>query len=317
MPATDSGALDPNGSSVAYEKRTLWVAYDGLVDAFSADSSGSVTPEKSIGSIQWTSQNLGALPGIVDVAIAPDGTKYLLEQRDFAEGGRGWRLFAIAPGDTQQENVYGDDINFPIAVSLAGDGIMVHYSTPQGTHTIATFAYAASNSLPIRLFQSTNANNRVDGFAAGADGRLYVERPQGFDVYHPDANGFDPPERHITTDTPLQNGPQGFAVGPDNSIYVEDLTNALSSSHVMYVNVYPEGSGTIARRIGPLPTNYDALGHSPVIIVDSQNRLFVATNGQIYRFGPKANGNATPQRVFVDSTRIENPTAMAVGPRTL
>ena len=76
---------------------------------------------------------------------------------------------------------------------------------------------------------------------------------------------------------------------------------------------YAPGSGTVARRIGPLPADYTGFGF-PVITVDAQNRLYVATTGKIFRFGPSANGAATPQKVMIDPT-LGRPSAMAVGPR--
>ena len=105
---------------------------------------------------------------------------------------------------------------------------------------------------------------------------------------------------------------QEFAVAPNNSIYVVDLPGN-NSNPVMYVNAYPPGSGKVSRRIGPLPADYGGFGF-PVIAVDALNRLYVATNGQIYRFGPGAQGADAPQRLMTDSTQ-SRPKAMAVGPK--
>jgi hypothetical protein len=312
LPPSDPGALDPLGSSVGFEKGTLWVAYtEPLIRAFSANGNGAVTPLETLGSFAWPNSpgSIPGLPGTVDIAIAPDGTQWVLENKDFAEGGPGFRLFAVAPGDNQPENVYGDDVHSPFAVGLAGDGIMVGYYTSTGT-TIATYPYAASNAPPMRTFKSTTP---LLGFAEGNDGHLYVSRPNRVDVYLPTSTGCCPIRSialtglvgHVTVSA------QEFAVGPDNSIYETDLPGNLSNP-VMYVNVYAPGSGRVARRIGPLPANYNGLGF-PVITVDSKNRLFVATQGKIYRFGPTANRAATPQRVMIDPT-IGRAGAMAVGP---
>jgi hypothetical protein len=312
--ASDLGTRAPSGSTIVFEKRTLWVAYANQVNAFSTGGSGAVTPQQTLGSLPWYDSSgvpIPGSPGIVDVAVAPDGTRWVLENRDAFLGGPGWRLYAVAPGDTQPENTYGDDVNRPFALALGGDGPSVAYRSSDGTTTIATYAYAASNSAPVRTLHLTG---QVLGYAAGNDGHFYVARPNAFDVYRPIPNGWAL-VRSIPTTTPSGSvtiSSQEFAVGPDASLYVVDLPGS-SSNPVMYVNVYPRGSGTVARRIGPLPANYNGLGF-PVIAVDAANRLYVATNGQIHRFGPRANGAAQPQLVMTDSTPAR-PVALAVGPK--
>ncbi|GEM_PF-7121036 len=308
-PANDPGTTDPSGSSVAFEKATLWVGYQVQMNAFSTNGNGAVTPETTVGTF-WETSPAASVPGIVDVAVAPDGTRWVLENESFAFGSPGWHLYAVAPGANQPENTYGDTVNFPFAVGLAGDGIMVGYRDPNGVTTIATYPYGASNAPALRTFVSTGP---VLGFAEGIDDRLYVARPGSVDIYRPKSNGCCP-KRTIVTAGLLGHvtiNAREFAVGPDNSIYLVDLPGS-QSNPVMYVNVYAPGSGTPARRIGPLPANYGGLAF-PVITVDAKNRLFVATNGQIYRFGPNANGTDAPQRLMIDPT-LARPAAMAVGP---
>jgi hypothetical protein len=309
LPPSDSGSIDPSGSSVAFEKATLWVAYGGgPIKAFPTNGNGPVTAEKTLPSFRWS--QTPDIPGIVDVAIAPDGTQWVLENRSFALGGRGWRLFAVAPGDSQPENVYGDDVNYPFALGLAADGIMVGLSTANGD-TIATYPYAASNAPAMRTFTSTD---RILGFAESNDGHLYVSRPNRVDVYDATSTGCCPIRSialtglvgHVTVSA------QQFAVGPDNSIYETDLPGN-NANPVMYVNVYAPDSGAVARRIGPLPADYGGLGF-PVITVDAKNRLYVATTGRIYRFGPSMDGVTARQGGMIDTT-LGRPSAMAVGPR--
>ena len=308
----DPGTRAPSGSTVAYESASLWVSYDPpQVNAFSTNGNGPVTPAKTLPSFPWSNSPGAPVPGIVDIAIAPDGTQYLLENRSSTGGGPGWRLFAVAPGDNQPENTYGDDVDFPFAVGLGGDGIQVGYSDTNGVTTIATFAYAASNSPPIRTLQTTGT---VLGFAEATDGYLYVLRPNHVDVYDQFSNGSSPVRSinltgltgHVTINS------KQFAVGPNNSIYVVDLPGN-NANPVMYVNVYPQASGKVSRRIGPLPADYGGFGF-PVITVDALNRLYVATNGHLYRFGPGAQGADAPQRLMTDSTQAR-PRSMAVGPK--
>jgi hypothetical protein len=308
--SNDPGPRGPSGSTVAFQKATLWVGYQTQVNAFSTDGNGPVTPQKSLGSFSWPGSIAAPVPGIVDVAIAPDGTQWILENRSAATGGPGWRLFAVAPGDSQPENVYGDDVNMPFALGLGGDGVMVGYRGSNGVATIATYPYAANMAPPLRTFQSTS---QVLGFAEGGDGNIYVARPNRVDVYGPTSNGCCPIRSMVLNGLTGQVtiSPQEFAVGPNNSVYVTDLPGS-TANPVMYVNVYPPGSGKLSRRIGPLPANYNGLGF-PVITVDSLNRLYVTTSGQLYRFGAGAQGADAPQRVMTDSTQ-GRPTALAVGP---
>jgi len=191
---SDPGTRAPSGSTVAFQSVSLWVSYDPpQVNAFSTNGSGPVTPAKTLPSFPWSNSPGAPVPGIVDIAIAPDGTQYLLENRSATGGGPGWRLFAVAPGDNQPENTYGDDVDFPFAVGLGGDGIQVGYSDTNGVTTIATFAYAASNSPPIRTLQTTGT---VLGFAEATDGYLYVLRTNHVDVYDQYSNGCCPVAEH-------------------------------------------------------------------------------------------------------------------------
>jgi hypothetical protein len=303
-PASDPGTRAPSGSTVAFQNATLWIGYDDpRINTFSTDANGNVTPLKTTGPFLWTNSIGAPLPGVADVAIAPDGTEWILEKRDFVQGGFGWRLFAVAPGDTRPEYVNGDDVHKPAQLGLAGDGVMVSYYETSGATTIATYPYAISNAPAVRTFSSTS----VRSFAEGNDGKLYVSRAGGFDVYRPDATGCCP-VRSIETGTTVNQ----FAVGPTSSIYVADLPGS-PSNPVMYVNVYAPGSSRIARRIGPIPAEYNGFAF-PVIAVDANDRLYVATTGKIYRFGPNANGAATPQRVMNDPT-TSRPRTMAIGPK--
>ena len=311
--ATDPGMRDPSGSTVAFQDQTLWVAYDLTAHAFSTDANGTVTPLATLGPFEWTNPRTASIPAIVDVAIAPDGTQWELENRDFALGGTGWRLNAVARRATTSENVEGANTDYPFAVALAGDGVMVGFRSATSNATIATYPYGKSNVAPIRTWQTTAP---IISFASGNDGHFYVARTGGFDVYNPTSTGCCP-VRSITTDTPLAVGStHGFAVGPDNSIYVTNHPNGIAGP-TAYVDVYPPGSGHVARHIGPIPVHFDPLQSTgPVIAVDSKNRLYVATESRVYRFGPTANGAATPQRVFTDSASTgQQPVALAVGPR--
>ncbi|HEV2739428.1 MAG TPA: hypothetical protein VGU66_12665 [Candidatus Elarobacter sp.] len=308
--ANDPGTLTPSGNSVAFQKGSIWVGYHSQVNAFPADGNGAVTPTRKPGPFPWPHSI--SQPGVVDIAIAPGGTEWLLENRDFALGGPGWQLFAVAPGDTTPENSFIDQGDSPFALGLGGDGIMVGYhSTTSNLTTIATYPYAASNAPPVRTFQTTSA---VLGFAEGNDGLLYVMSPTNqVNVYLPTSTGCCPVRTinltgltgHVTISS------QEFTVGPNNSIYVTDLPGN-NANPVMYVNVYPPGSGKVGRRIGPIPADYGGSGF-PVIAVDAANRLFVATTGKIYRFGPTANGTDAPQRVITDPT-ADRPVAMSAGP---
>lgn len=301
----DSGLRDPDGSSVAFEKATLWVGYSNpSINVFSTDGNGAVTPLWTLGYISWT-PTATSIPAIEDVAIAPDGTQWILETRDFAMGGLGWRLFALARGSKTPEYVNGDDFHYPWGLGLAGDGVIVGLTDRSGTRTLVTYPYAVSNAPPTRVFQSTSA---IGAFAMGNDGNLYVGRSDGYDVYRPDSTGCCP-IRSVT----LGRNPGAFAVGPNNSVYVMDVPSNASTT-VMYVNVYAPGSATLLRRIGPLPTTNSPFGPTRVIAVDAANRLFVATNGHFYRFGPNANGAAQPQRLMTDPVTSSRTITMAIGP---
>lgn len=309
--ASDPGTRAPSGSNVEFAKDTVWLGYDFQINAFSTNGNGAVTPVHSGSAIPWSDQRAQPTPGIIDLALAYEGTQWILERRDYTAGGPGWRLFAVAPGQNEPENVFGDDTTSAFGVGLAGDGIMVGYrETNAPTTTIATYPYAASNAPPIRTFRTTK---KVVAFAEGYDGFLYVARSAGYEVFRPTSDGTSGLVRRVYTDAPLdpKDGQGSFAVGQDNSVYIVDLPGSYNNP-VMYVNVYLPGSGHVSRRIGPIPADYGGFGF-PRIAVDKLNRLYVATTGKIYRYGPKANGNATPGRVMTDSTQARVH-AIAIGP---
>ncbi len=310
--ASDAGVREPSGSTVVFEHSTLWVGYELGINAYPTEANGPVTALKHLGDIPWHFINGHAFPefpGIVDLAVAPDGTKWVLENYDAFMGGVGWRLFAIGPGDTTPENVEGDDTSYPISVALGDDGVFVASSSRDGrSWTIAEYPYGASNAQPIRSIQTTS---QVVGMAIGNEGHLYVARPSSVDVYGTTAGGCCP-LRSIAVPVGYV-GAHGFAVGPDTSIYVTELAGK-GPNPALYVNVYSSKSGALQRRIGPLPTSGNAFGF-PVITVDGRNRLYVATDGKIYRFGPRANGAVT-QPGWVDPAH-SRPHSMAVGPKQL
>lgn len=310
MSSASDAARVPEGTTVAFERNELWVAYRLRVDAFAtASANGAVTPGVTLAPAPWPGTTADT-PGIVDVAVAPDRTKWVLENRSFALGGQGWRLFAYAPGETRPENTYGSDTDTPIGLGLAGDSVMVSFVRTNGTWAIASYPYGANFPPALRTFTSPT---RLVAFAEGNDGRLYVARPDRVDVYRPNDTGCCP-LRSIPIALPASTGTHGFTVGPEGSIYAFDGPNGYAAPQVAYVNVYSPSTGALVRRIGPIPSAFDPLAPQPPIAVDANDRVYVATNGQIDRFGPRANGAATPQRVWTDTSANGQPVALAVGP---
>jgi hypothetical protein len=294
-PATNDGGTVPAGTSIVFERSTLWVAYPLRANAFPANTSGNATPAAVLGAWPWESG--GANPGFVDISIALDGTKWVLENRDFVFGGAGWRMFAYDRHSNIPENRYGNDTDTPMAVGLAGDGIMV-LAYAGGPYTITSYPYASNFPQPLRTFTSPT---RIVSFAEGNDSRLYVAREDRVDVYLPTSTGCCP-IRSVPVAVPNTTGTHGFALGPDNSIYVYAGPNTTAAaSQFGYVSVYDSTTGALLRKIGPFPATFDPLTTRSPIAVDSSNRLYVATNGQIMRFAADANGAATPQRVWTDA----------------
>lgn len=299
-----------DGGRTSVERATLWVGYELNLNAFSITGSGPIGPATGVGtSGKWFGGTVA--PSVAAVAVAPDGTRWVLE-RPFVWGGPEWQLYGYAPGASQPTYTIRDSTGtYAFALALGTDGVMVAYGDGNGGTTIATYPYAASGAHSIRTFHTTAP---VFGIAVRHLGDLYVARPSGVDIYAPTSTGCCPlrsiatptgPGHHVTI------GAQEFAVGPDGSVYIMDLPGN-NANPVMFVDVYSPDSGSPPRRIGPLPSSYVGF-HWPVITVDSQNRLYVATERKIYRFGPTANGADAPEAVTIDPTP-DNPVAMALGP---
>lgn len=295
---------EPPARAPSRADSTLWIAYNPVAKAYPADGNGSATAEEYFGSIKWPGTKTD-LPGIRGFVVAPNGFTWVLENHDYALGGSGWRLFAVAPDDVTIENVYGDDARSPFGLALGRDGVLVGTYGVDGLHTIATYPYAASNGPPIRTFQT---GGPLYGFTTGPDGRIYVPRANGYDIYDPASTGCCP-VKSVALDKPSAQ----LVVGPDNSVYSSEVPTNYAIN-AMYVNVYPLGSGTSARRIGPLPASFSPFGGGNLIAVDSTSHLYVAAGAKIYRFAPDANGAAQPERTMIDST-TDRPQIMTLGPK--
>lgn len=311
------GMLEVNGSTVAFERGTVWVGHGGIngsATEFSVNANGPVAPLRTFGGIPWIGDPV-AESNITDVAVAPDGTIWILMGNQGVFVSSKWRLVAFPPRAQNAtppniENTYDGD-GYPLALGLGGDGVMVMFNNHNDpTPTINTYPYAANDPAPIRTFHLPD--QRQSGFALGNNGRIYLARSDGFESYRPESDGSHPLE-HIVTAAPLQPlGRNGFAVGPDNSIFAIRYAGQ-QPNQTLFVDHYPRGSGTVNRSIGPLPLNPSPFATSPVITVDKKNRLYVWTFGKVYRFGPAANGNATPQRVIIDQT-TRRASSIAIGP---
>jgi hypothetical protein len=295
------GIVGVDGSTVAFQRGSLWATYEGEVIKLSVNGSGTVTPN----AIYYPLWPGNSDTSTIDSAVAPDGTLWILQSAQYyIFGSLTWRLVAYAPGETNSanyENVYHGPGNAK-ALALGGDGVMVEAEPPNydGPGVIYTYPYASNDPPPMRTFHKSAAH--ALGFALGNNGRIYLRRADGFESYRPDSDGSTPVEHIVTTTEQKELGFQGsFAVGPDNGIYAIDPIGfhdgvTHNGDGRLYVNYYRRGSGTITRRIGPLPMRNDGDARMPVLAVDMSNRLYVATSGIFYRFGPSANGDAKPQR---------------------
>jgi hypothetical protein len=305
------GSIDPNGSTVAFQSGSLWVASNTGVREFSTDDNGAATPRRMLGDFPWPA---AGDPGPVDVAVAPDGTLWVLVGDHIAFGSSKWMVFAYPPGATDAHHLENSfhGTGGPAAFGLGGDGVLVGTSFgPNGDGTIQTYPYASTDAPPMRTF-SVSPGHR-GSFTMGYNSRIYLARADGFESYRPDSNGCCPVQT-VVTSAPPENYPGSFAVGPDSSIYATNLVGFHQpGSHgaVAYVNVYPPSSGTPARRIGPIAIDNgpDALG--PRVVVDAQSRLYLGQSGTVYRFGATANGNAVPERTV---TFLGNVYGLAIGP---
>jgi hypothetical protein len=307
------GGIDPNGSTVSFQSGSLWVASEVVINKYSTDADGAATPLVSLGGFPWYGE-FGSIPGPYDLAVAPDGTLWALLGNNQLLGSGRWEVLAYAPGETQGANpenhYHGDGI--PFAFGLGGDGVLMEtFPFPDGSSTISTYPYAATEAPPIRTF-AVSPGHRA-GFVFGYNSRIYLATSNGFESYRADSNGCCPVDR-VTTDITPGDFRGSFAVGPDNSIYALDLVGfhqPESHGAVAYVNVYPPGKGTPARRIGPITISNGGLSRFPVIVVDGLGRFYVGQAGFIERFAANANGAAQPDRTI---TFRGNVFGLAIGP---
>jgi hypothetical protein len=313
-PAVADGGRGLDGSTIAFEKDKLWAAFSegGAIYEFPVNGSGALTPlamlyaglDSMVNPLQFQ-----------DVAVAPDGTVYALLNPVIANASSMWHLHVYSPGALELEHVV-QSTGRAYAVALGGDGILVEVSVPGvATPVIKTYQYGVSDRAPIRKFHTPPAHSF--GFVVSRDHLIYLPRPDGYDAYPiTSTDGCCPAERITITRPATAGTPGSFAVGPDNSIYEAELyppPRSTPNQGTMYVNVYPPHSGTPARRIGPLPTYVSGFSRAPVITVDGNSRLYVATAGTIYRFGTRANGASTPQRTITPPVG-GYPVGLAVGP---
>ena len=297
---------------------SIWAGYligVGPLVRYPKGGDGTVTGSMVSASLGFPTEP-GAFFGVAGLAAAPDGTMYVLQTDDALNGGSHWRIVTVAPPGAKPGTapVYDGDGN-PYAVELGPNGVLVEsYSRTNGI-SIRTYPYGAIDPPATRTFQPTPNAGTYFGFAVGPDGRIYIPRLDGFDVYAADATGCCPVT--LRTAYPPTEFPGLFKIGRDGSIFSAQLVNYFEYSGgtpSMYVNVYPPGSGAIARRIGPLPLVNDVLSHLPVIAVDANNTLYVATNFSLYVFGPSANGNVAPDHLMTYGISAGWLDGLAIGP---
>lgn len=321
-------SVTPDGSTVGFESGTIWATYQrGSTTVFSTRANGSVTATHTYGPFAWPTDT-GAIPGGVDVAAAPDGTGWILLSHWQADiqASHDWMLSAIAPNERdpgRPENTY-TGVGRPLAFGLGGDGVLVESigdaTNSLGPAVIRTYPYASNTSIPMRTFTVPQADLQFAGFVFGQNSRIYLARPNGFEYYLAESDGSQP-LKQIVTDVPPLNTRGSFAVGYDNSIYEVQLVNAQGATLSdtvgavsLYVNVYPPGSGTASRRIGPIAVHFTGEDFPPIITVDAKNRLYVVTGGNIYQFAANANGNATPLRTVTPPSSGGRVAGIAIGP---
>lgn len=306
LPATTNTGTGPS----AFEPGTIWVVRTGEVAAYPVNGSGMVNAEAAL-QFPWPGVALSE-PGVTDVAVAPDGTPWVLLRYDIVVANpSGWQLYGAAPGGSAPQSTAGANSGEAFGLAIGRDGVMVGmYDLAPGSNgprvtSIATYPFAANTKASeIRRFVDSGT---MSGFATNSAGDIYVSRPDRIDVYASTSTGCCP-IRTIMTATP----PVGrFKVGPDNSIYGADLSGSRSTT-TFYVDVYPPGSGQVGRRIGPIPAFFQGFG-SPQIAVDAKNRVYVATSQQIFRFAAGANGTDAPENVF--SVSPGDAFAVAIGPK--
>jgi len=306
LPAASNFGSGP----VGFDPGTIWVVHTGSVAAYPVDGNGMVTPQAGL-QFPWPGVVLST-PGVTDVAVAPDGTPWVLLRYDLIEQNPGgWQLYGSVPRAGAPQSTAGANAGEAFGLAVGRDGILVGINDPApgfngpGVLSIATYPFAPNvKASAIRTFVDTGT---MRGFATNSAGELYVARPDRLDVYASTSTGCCP-IRTIMTSTPPAGG---FKIGPDNSIYTTDLSGSGSTTK-FFVDVYPPGSGQVGRRIGPVPAFFDGFG-SPQIAVDSKNRVYVATSQQIFRFAPGANGNDAPEHVF--SVSPGDAAAVAIGPK--
>ncbi|MBV8371155.1 MAG: hypothetical protein JO036_19745 [Candidatus Eremiobacteraeota bacterium] len=295
----------------------VWAAFQNgpAVDRFpttgDGNQTGSSAPPPSA-SASFPSEP-GAYIGIAGLAAGPDGTMWELETDDAIGGGRNWRLVTVPPPGAAPSNAPAyDGDGRPLEVGLGPNGVLVESASQSGTLSIRTYPYGAVDPPATRTFMPTS-DVPYFGFAVAPDGSIYIPRTNGFDVYA--ASGTL--RTTIVTDHPPTPYPGLFVIGADGSLYSAELVNYLKSgsgTSTMFVNVYGPGSGTAARRIGPLPVTNDPLGRPPVIAVGPDNDLYVATNGSIYVFDAGANGNCMPEHLMTYPASYGFVSALAIGP---
>jgi hypothetical protein len=295
LAACTGGSADPPpfASGTRQAQTTIWAAFmSGAVDGFAANRTGTVQPSTVLPRAQLLFPSRpDPLNGAYAVAEAADGTLFVLLTDNTVFGGQNWRVVVFPPQNrTVSSNAY-DGAGSPLGIALAPDGVMVAFVPAGGLPVIQTFPYGANDPAPIRTFHMAAGERR---FGVGPGGQIDVETATGYAVFAPGSDGSAP--LSTVTTTPAPSPFASFAVGSDGSVYIAELVGYLAggTTSTMYVDVYPPGSGTAARRIGPLPVLNDPDGLAPAIGLDPSDDLYVATNDAFYVFDKTANGNAQP-----------------------
>lgn len=245
------------------------------------------------------------------VAVAEDGTVYVVNRRVFSDDRGSVRVYAgDAAGDAPTlRTLIGPTTRFAGPAAIAVDrGDTLYVVSPSLGRVTVHPPGAEGGAAPVRILEGDAGRlGGATGIALDHLGLLYVasrDQASGINAYGPDlgsirvysagARDNEAPLRTIRGSFTRLNGPGGLVVDRRGNLYVANLWGSGPGS----VTVYGPGAQGDVRPRRMIAGPATGLRRPAALALDGHDTLYVLGAGGVTVYPPGADGNVAPIRAF-------------------
>jgi len=209
--------------------------------------------------------------------------------------------------------IQGDNTGLatPSAIALDSNGNIYVANWQNGTITV----YASGshgNVKPVATITSLNPGGTApSGIAVDSGGSIYEADADGVKIYAPGSNGDVAPVAAISAGPEVSNT-RGVALDASGRIYVSTASGPPAFKH--NVQIYPAGSSGNVSPVATIAGSKTGLLYPTGVAVDSAERIYVVTDGQVAVYSSGSNGDVAPVATITSkNTGLFDPHGLAIG----